>query len=196
VIGTGPKPDPAVPPQSPLEHVDAGFYDQEVTVRIPRFRIARLMVFVAIVALNFAAYRACYFDLPTALTANQFEFLTWGALPMVNILAVGIVIGHRRREYRPFLLGFEAFGAAALVLYLAYIAVWLFTDYQWPVRPFVVMVLNPLRKLVGYFESPALNAIFYRSVVAVLMSLPQVAFAVIGGFLSRKCRLILTRRPA
>jgi hypothetical protein len=106
------------------------------------------MVFVAIAALNCGVIRACYYDLLTYKpgNANRLEFLALGALPMANVLAVGIVIGYRRRECRPFLLGFEACGAAALVLYLAYIAVWSFYDYQWPVRPWVFMVLNPFGK--------------------------------------------------
>jgi hypothetical protein len=144
-------------------------------------------------ALNLAAVRALYYDLWTGRTANKLDFLALGALPMANVLAVGLVIGHRRRECRPFLLGFEAFGAAALALYLAYLAVWWFYDYQWPVRPWVFMVLNPLRKIVGYLEPPALNAIFYKSVVVALVGLPQVAFALIGGFLSRRISLLTGR---
>jgi hypothetical protein len=162
-------------------------------VRLPRFRISWLMVFVALAALNFAAIRALYHDLWTGMHANKLDFLALGALPMANVLAVAILIGHRRRECRPFLLGFEAFGATALVLYLAYIAIWWLYDYQWPVRPWVFMVLNPLRKTVGYLEPPVLNSIFYKSVVVGLVGLPQMAFALIGGFLSGKISLLMRR---
>ena len=47
------------------------------------------------------------------------SLLILGALPMANVLAVGILIGQRRPGSRPFLLGFEAFGAMALALYVA-----------------------------------------------------------------------------
>ena len=84
-------------------------------MKVLRFRIAWLMVFVAIVALNFVAIRR-YVDLRIPL---QRGILGLGALPMANVLAVGLLIGQRRPGTHPFLLGFEAFGAVALALYVA-----------------------------------------------------------------------------
>ena len=52
---------------------------------MPRFRIAWVMIFVAIAALDFAAIRAFFVSGDVAL-------LVLGALPMANILAVGILI--------------------------------------------------------------------------------------------------------
>ena len=60
-------------------------------MKVPRFRIAWGMVFVAIVALNFGAIRASFGFEPYVAQA-----LLLGALPMANVLAGGILIGQRR----------------------------------------------------------------------------------------------------
>ena len=82
-------------------------------MKVPRFRIAWVMVFVAIAALDFGAIRAV-FD----RNSRTSYLLGIGALPMANVLVVGLLIGHRRRGSRRFLLGFEAFGAMALAVYV------------------------------------------------------------------------------
>ena len=87
-------------------------------MKTPRFRIAWLMVAVAIAALDFAAIGAIL----GSGTGDFGIFLLLGALPMANVLAVGILIGQRRPGSRPFLLGFEAFGAMALALYIALVS--------------------------------------------------------------------------
>jgi hypothetical protein len=89
-------------------------------MKIPRFRIAWLMVFVAVAALNFWVFRICYYDVWTnyAATANKIDVMYVGSMPMANILLLGILISLRRRESRPFLMGFEIFGAAALAIYM------------------------------------------------------------------------------
>jgi hypothetical protein len=69
------------------------------------------MVLVAIAALNFGAIRALWYDLATGRNSNRLEVLGLGALPMANVLAVGLWINLGRRGSRPFLLGFEVFGA-------------------------------------------------------------------------------------
>jgi hypothetical protein len=83
-------------------------------VNLPRFRIAWLMLFVAVVALNFGAIRAL-----SELEPPKGGLLVFGAVPMTNILAAGILIGHRRPASRPCDVGFEAFGAMALYLCVA-----------------------------------------------------------------------------
>jgi hypothetical protein len=72
------------------------------------------MVAVAFAALNFGAIRAC-FDSPFAWN----EVVLLGALPMANVLGLGLVIALQSPKCRPFLLGFVTFGAAALALYVA-----------------------------------------------------------------------------
>ena len=82
-------------------------------MKIPRFRLAWLIAFVAIAALNFGAMRALLgFNSVTA------RLLLVGALPMVNVLVVGILIAQRQPGSRTFLLGFVALGAMALAFYV------------------------------------------------------------------------------
>ena len=67
-------------------------------MKVPRFRIAWVMVFVAIAALDFTAIRVVSDngDLTSSL-------LGLGGLPMANILAVGLLMGQQDRDSRPFL---------------------------------------------------------------------------------------------
>ena len=69
-------------------------------MKVPRFRIAWGMVFVAIVALNFGAIRASFGFEPYVAQA-----LRPGALPMANVLAGGIRIGSTASGKPEFLLG-------------------------------------------------------------------------------------------
>jgi hypothetical protein len=113
------------------------------------------------------------------------QLLGPGALPMVNVLAVGLWISLRRRGSSPFLLRFEVFGAAALALYLL---VWIFYADAW-MRFYLYRIINPLRKLAYDLEPRILNyKIFYLSVAAVVQGLPQIALALTGGFLFRRFR--------
>jgi hypothetical protein len=165
--------------------VDAGFYAQEVTVKPPRFGIAWLMVLVALVALNFAAIRAVS-DIRTHTNNHGIAILALGAIPMANVLTVGILIVQHRRGNRPFLVGFEVCGAAALVLYLALVG--FFAEES--VMPYLYLVLKPLVRSIG------LHIPVFYAITAVMLGFPQVVFALIGGFLSRKCCITITRRPA
>jgi len=65
---------------------------------MPRIRIAWVMVFVALAALNFAAFRA-------AVDAHSITgiLLALGAMPTATVLAIGLIIGYRRHGSRPFL---------------------------------------------------------------------------------------------
>src|SRR5690242_12050916 len=83
------------------------------------------MVFVAAIALEFGAIRALW---EMQLRANingshqlslMIGALALGAIPMANVLAVGLLIGLWGRDGRPFLWGFETFGAIALASYIA-----------------------------------------------------------------------------
>lgn len=95
------------------------FYYKGAAVKAPRFRIAWVMVAVAIAALDFTAIRALLGPYTNSLEYQKTMLLLLGALPMANVLAVGMLIGQRRPASRPFLLGFEAFGAMALALSIA-----------------------------------------------------------------------------
>jgi hypothetical protein len=143
------------------------------------------MVFVALAALNFTVIRVVLDH-----RSNTSTLLGLGALPMANILAVGLLIGHRRRGSRPFLLGFEVFGATALALYVASVS----SFGEEVVIAYLRLLLDPLEKILGRYPLGVLVATLC-SVAVVMLSLPQVAFALIGGFLSRKYRVTITKRP-
>jgi hypothetical protein len=154
-------------------------------VKVPRFKIAWLMVFVAIAALNFWVFRICYYDLWTndAATANKIDVLYTGSIPMANILMLGILISLWRRGSRPFLLGFEILGAAALVVYITICILYCHEM----VRPYLFRFQVPVFNTIG--RSHAHIPIF-RFTAAVILVWPQMAFALLGGFLSRKFRIV------
>ena len=162
-------------------------------MKLPRFRIAWMMAFVALVAINLWAIRAlsnlqfrAYFVGPL-LRSQVIGILILGGLPMAHVLASGLLLG-RRRGSHPFLLGFEAFGATALALYIAGVS--LFTEEL--VRPFLRMVLKQLLEPIRY--RPYLNILGFPYLIMIAtLILPQLAFALIGGFLSRQLKP--TTRP-
>jgi hypothetical protein len=140
------------------------------------------MVFVAIVALNLVAIRALL-----GFRSLMGELLILGALPMVNVLAVGLLIGQRRPRPRLFLLGFVPFGAMALALYVA-------VTTSFP-REVVISCLTPvsgyLERMIGPHR-PLLSIPAQTLAYVLILGLPQVVLALIGGSLSRKF-MITTR---
>jgi small basic protein len=107
-------------------------------MRMPRVSIAWVMVAVAIAALDFGAIRA-HLD-PQSDTAG----LVFGALPMANVLLVGLLTAPYRPRSRSYLLGFEAFGAIALALYIFLLS----TDrgQEWSISSYIdfvtIIVIN------------------------------------------------------
>jgi hypothetical protein len=153
-------------------------------MKAPRFRIVWVMVAVAIVAFDFAAGRAM-----VESGGNAGGFLTLGALPMANILAVAILIGRRRPGSRPSLLGFETFGTMALALYVVLTIVFDVDLVACHLTP----VLDPMAEAVGTFP-PFISIRVLCSATMAMLLLPQVAFALIRGFLFRRYRISITRR--
>ena len=152
-------------------------------MKVPRFRIAWVMVAIAIAALDFTAIR-----MASDRIIPSGELLELGALPMANVLAVGLLIGQRRRGSRPFLLGFEAFGAMALAVYVVLAG---FSPHR--VIDYLELLLDPIRRTIGLDRTVALIATIYP-VGVVMLGLPQLAFALIGGFLSRRYKITIIRR--
>jgi hypothetical protein len=138
------------------------------------------MVFVALTALHFAALRA-------AEDAHSITgiLLTLGAMPMATVLAVGLFIGYRRHGSRPFLLGFESFGAVALALFAVLAA----SYGEKMADPYIRIFIEPLPMILG----PA-RSLFHIPIACVALGLPQVAFALIGGSLSHRFKTTITRR--
>jgi hypothetical protein len=145
-------------------------------VQVPRFRIASIMVVVAIAALNLVAIRVLL-----GFRSLMGELLILGALPMTNVLAVGLLIGQRRLGNRTFLLGFVAFGAMALAIYVA-----MATSFP---REIVVSCMTPLsdylERIIGR-DRPLLFIPVQTLALVATPGLPQVVVALFGGLLSRK----------
>jgi hypothetical protein len=169
-------------------------------MRAPRFRINWLMACIALAALNFGVMRLLD-DLGLRLIAlthtdrfyHMIEALVVGALPMLNALGIVLVIGLRRRCSHRFVWGFVLFGAIALALYVA--AATSYPDVL--VQP-VSYLLGPiavaLRNGQGVLSAEKVRIL--DSFAAVILFLPQLAFALVGGLLLHyfKIRVAVERR--
>jgi hypothetical protein len=155
----------------------------------PRFRIAWVMVAVAIAALDFGAIRAFLGHRTNVLDEQRGILLLMGALPMANDLAVGMLIGQRHPGRRPFLMGFEAFGAMALAFFIA-------SATCFPrevVMPYLAPFVAPVERFIGPGR-PFVYIPVGGLVAAVMLVGPQVVFALIGVVLSRRLRVPNTPR--
>jgi hypothetical protein len=155
-------------------------------VKMPRFRIAWGMVAVAIAALEFAAIRASY-DIPEVF------FSLLGALPMANVLAVGILVAQQHPGSRPFLLGFETFGAMALALFVAVAVASFSLDTDWSIPSYLAMAIQPIEKRIGQ-DRPFVLTLIVLFAHVVMLGGPQLVLALIGGFLSWRFKIAITRR--
>jgi hypothetical protein len=140
------------------------------------------MVGVAIAALDFAAIREML-DSPTV------SFLVLGTLPMANVLAVGMLVGQRRPGSRPFLLGFEVFGAMALALFVDLASLLPYGDGL--MNSYLSPLIEPMEKFIGRDRPFVFIPTACLGCVAML-GWPQLAFALIGGFLSRRFKITIT----
>ena len=155
-------------------------------MKAPRFRIASIMVVVAIAGLDFGVIRTM-----PAIGPPTGVLLVLGALPMANVLPVILLIGQRRPENRPFRLGFVSFGAMALALFVA--VTWFCPlEMAIPLTPLTVY----LEKTIGSGR-PLLSVAAQALALVVILVLPQVVFALIGGFLCRRfmSTIRISRRP-
>jgi hypothetical protein len=145
------------------------------------------MTFVAIAALDFGAIRVWYQHLPyNDADTVWVETLAFGGRPMANLLAVGIMVGLRHPQARPFLWGFATFGGLASALFgvLAY-----FYTLE-VIQPFLVWFfeLESVETAIRGFRRDARDLIQYF-IGTLLLGLPQLAFALSGGLLTRKFRI-------
>jgi hypothetical protein len=154
-------------------------------VKLSRLHVGLLMVAVAIAALNFAALRAVLVH--TGLTN---ELLAVGAVPMMNVLAIGLLVGFRRPHRRRFLLGFTSFVAIALAIYVVIAS----RIPDETIGPYLRTIVNPIAQIVGTDRSAPLMPIAYYSAAVVALALPQAAFGLLGGFLSRRYLIVMVRR--
>jgi hypothetical protein len=153
------------------------------------------MAFVAVAALDFATIRSLL--IRTLFVPNggslSLQILGFGTLPIANVLAVGLLIAYRHSARRQYLLGFEVYGALAMVFFAADVLVvhiggWKLFGDDWVIR-YLNLLLEPLsqfRMQGAYLTTP--HIVLLLSVVAVWLSLPQLIFALIGGWLSLRSR--------
>jgi hypothetical protein len=163
--------------------VQTEFPDREVAVKVPRFRIAGLMVLVAIMALNFGAIRALL-TTQSPLSSKAPGVLGLGALPMANLLAVGMLVGRPRSRPCTSSRGFAASGAAALGLYIT--GAWLFSERL--LMSYLYLGLGPISRTIGQSWPVAPISILYV-IAVVMLSLPQVTLALIGGVILSKFKI-------
>ena len=161
-----------------------------------RFSIAKVMAVTAILAIDLAWLRVItrgygtIFGIVEAIDlANGFLF-EFGLLGMFNALALGLLglasVDHDRRD---FLIGFEAFGLVAMLAYWGCCSrwgAWLLPEPRYlhgrglfRVGETVVDVL--LR--IGLGPKSVGHAVFL--VYTVILTLPQLIVAVLGGILFR-----------
>jgi hypothetical protein len=152
-------------------------------VKAAQFRIAWLMVAVAIAALD--SWAIVGIEL-----GNVGILLVFGALPMANVLVVGLLAARHRPATRPYLLGFEAFGGLALALYV--LSVTICDGRNGPIFYYLELMGESLRRIIGQ-DHPLFLPVAWFIVVAMLGA-PQLALALIGGFLSQRFRIIIVRR--
>src|SRR5262245_49203367 len=129
--------------------------------------ISTLMVVVLVIAVNVAAGDV-YFG---AVGDDWADLLNFGARPMASLLAIGAVPALRatlgRTSGRPFLVGFEAFGLAALFFFVVFTGIFAHSIHQ------------GLGTLLPRLVSP-ITPLFPWSITAILV-LPQMMVALLGG---------------
>jgi hypothetical protein len=142
-------------------------------MRAPRIRLAWLMMFIALAALDLGAIRL----LADSWGRNS-GLLGLGMLPMANVLTFALRLGLRRRESRRFLLGFELCGVAALI---AYACVILFsTRLTWL---YFVPAIETIREKPGPVATTS-HLLTYYACIGPWATWPQLTFALAGGFLA------------
>ena len=146
-------------------------------MKLPRFRIAWVMVFVAIVGVNCWAIRRLLDNgSPTA-----FEVGLRG-LPMANILIIVPFLSYTYRGRRRFLWEFEVFGAAAVCVNVALTILYAPGPSIW--ISFLRLVADPLIRAWGTPGNMTYPQWLIGTIILSLWgTLPQLAFALIGGFL-------------
>jgi hypothetical protein len=147
-------------------------------MRAPRSRIAWLMGWVAIAGFNFWSIRMIIRDYGGPI-ADQVGI---GALLMANILIIVALLSYPYRGARRFLWGFEVFGVAAVTLYVALTI--LFQARVPFLTPYIRLAVAPL---IGAWRPPWTDPrlLIGYILVSLWVTLPQLAFALIGGLLFR-----------
>ncbi len=146
-------------------------------MKTPRFRIALIMLIIAIAGLNFGAIRAV-----SNPERRSLFLLCLVVLPMANILAGGLLLAILRPRSRPFLRGFELFGLMAIALVVAGIMLneYILLSYLGFSIAIEVAMFGP--------PSPTGPNGLSFCILSLWALWPQLVFAVVGGFLFRRFR--------
>ena len=142
----------------------------------PHVRIAWLIAVVAIIAFNSVAFRTMMRSTDPTLSV-----LIVGAVPMLEVLALGGVARITAHGWRRFLDGFLMTGAMALAIYVA-LAMLVADELILPAIQYVLEPLFPSQP-GGPFPSTA-KVIMMCTVVSFVVVTPQIIIALIGGFLA------------
>jgi hypothetical protein len=146
----------------------------------PRISVQSVMAAMIVIALDCVMVRAV--ESRPGLTTTL-QLVIWGALPMANLLAVGLALLLRESGgRRPFLRGFVAFGAIALGAFVGCALLW----RGWIVER-LETILTPLVGAMDSDISPAWMAIVQLGVLPAFLLLPQLLVALVGGVLTRQC---------
>jgi hypothetical protein len=139
-------------------------------MKLPRLNIARVMVVVAIMALEFGVIKA--------LLCGSNALLLFGAFPMVNIMLLAVFVAFRKPRARLFTLGFVVVGTLSLLAFFWWTEnnVWTFLHYFDP--PF-----QALDRRVGELWPRARPIIVYTILVAVF-AIPHTILGLVGGCLT------------
>jgi hypothetical protein len=149
-------------------------------MKIPRVSITSVMAAVVVVAIDCMTIQSVdlHLDPPTRILT----LIVLGALPMANVLAIGITLLIRGRgQSRPFLMGFDAAGAVALLGWIGYTIA----------RPDQVLVylgeLEPMMifagRITGLGQSPAWNTAMIVGFVPALLLVLELILGIAGGLL-------------
>jgi hypothetical protein len=146
----------------------------------PRLNISRVMVVVAILALEFGVIKAL-------LTESEDEFL-FEDFPTVNLLLFAVFAGIRKPRARSFVLGFVVAGTLSLLAFKA----WAHSNPWTFLRLFTPPFQALDRRLVELWPG-AHNIIIYAILVAVF-TLPHTILGLAGGYLTRIGWAMVKRR--
>jgi hypothetical protein len=145
------------------------------------------MVAVAIIAVDFAVLRGLHGLGP----ADDPVLWFLGAVPMANMLVIGPLLARPWPRNRPFLLGFEIFGVVALSAFVLLMT--LFPSPNGPIFRYLDLALHALERIIGQ-EPTHVHPLITLLADGYLLSIPQLVFALIGGFLSQWFIRTVTRR--
>lgn len=151
-----------------------------------RFRIASLMGAVALAAFDSWA-------IPAMVDSYESSMLIKGALPMANILLIAFASRPERLRDCPFRLGFEVFGAMAVLFFMYWSRY--SASSSGPIGNYLALLIGPTHRIFG-LERTFGSLVFIGACGAIMLTWPQLAFALIGGLLSRRFEvsLAITRR--